>query len=70
MFNRTDLTDVLFADVNATDADFRGTRGLTKDTLEHLASRGAIVDINDAIDRYGTWGAPQLRVAISCLHWG
>ena len=64
VFNHTDLSDVSFEGVQAIDSDFRGTRGLTKDTLEYLASRGAIVDLNDAIDRYGTWGAPQLRAAI------
>ena len=64
VFNRTDLTDARFNDVLASDADFRGSRGLTKETLEYLASRGAIVDLNDAIDRYGVWGAPQLRAAI------
>ena len=64
VFNRTDLTDVQFTDVNAKDADFRGSRGLTKETLNYLAERGAIIDLNDAVDRYGTWGAPQLRVAI------
>ena len=29
-----------------------------------MAEQGAVVDLNDAIDRYGAWGAPQLRVAI------
>ena len=63
-FNRTDLTDAIFTGVNAKDADFRGARGLTKETLEYLNSVGALVDLNDAVDRYGTWGAPQLRAAV------
>ena len=48
-------------------ADFRGSRGLTKETLNYLVRRGAIDDLNDAVDRYGAWGAPQLVSRLYCL---
>jgi uncharacterized protein YjbI with pentapeptide repeats len=63
-FHRSNLTNCIFEDAIVTNADFRGSFGLTKQVIEDLESRGALVQIEDASDRYGTWGAPQLRAAI------
>ena len=64
VFNRSDLSGAIFDNALVTNTDFRGARGLSTEQLTELQSRGALVELTDAIDRYGTWGAPQLRVAV------
>ncbi len=63
-FHRSDLTNANFDNATVTNTDFRGVQGLTSEQLKTLEQRGALVDLQDAVDRYGTWGAPQLQAAL------
>ncbi len=63
-FHRSDLHNAKFHNATVTNTDFRGSQGLTSEQLQNLEQRGALVDLQDAVDRYGTWGAPQLQVAL------
>ena len=69
-FHRANLEDAVFTDAILTNANFKGCFGLSKQQLLDLASQGAIIDIGDASDKYSSFGAPQLRVAIALFAIG
>lgn len=69
-FHRANLENAVFTDAILTQANFKGCFGLSKQQLLDLANQGAIIDIGDASDKYTSFGAPQLRVAIALFTIG